>query len=127
PCPISAVPRDTASNTSRAGTSSPAAYTLMVSRPLLISLTSRAKRSAPTPTPGKFLGQDVTIFQEKRCCWVVSPEPALDVSCLQPASAVAARPTPAAVRMSRRFMGILPACCYSCVGAEAQLEPIAIG
>src|SRR5690606_40746540 len=51
----------TASRACRAGTSSPAAKTLTVRRPPDMSLMRLARRSAPTPRPGKFFGQAVTM------------------------------------------------------------------
>ena len=59
------------------------------------------------------LRPDVTIFQLKVCCslaCLLSPAAGFSLLSLQPARAVAARPTPAAVRMSRRFMRVTP--CY---------------
>jgi hypothetical protein len=51
----------TASMQPSAGTSSPAAKTLIFSRPPDIASIRAARRSAPTPTPGSPLGQEWTI------------------------------------------------------------------
>ena len=59
---ISANPLDAASNASKAGTSSPAANTLISSLPSVASLTLTAILSGEVPKPGRFLGHVVTIF-----------------------------------------------------------------
>ena len=59
---ISANPLDAASNAPKAGTSSPAAKTLISSLPSVASFTLTAILSGDVPKPGRFLGHVVTIF-----------------------------------------------------------------
>ena len=59
---ISARPLEAASNAPKAGTNSPAEYTLIFKPPSVASLILLAILSGEVPSPGKFFGQVVTIF-----------------------------------------------------------------
>ena len=91
----SAVPRCTASKASKAGTSSPAANTLMVSRPPVASPMVLAKRSAAVPPPGNIFGQLVTMRHSWRCCEIAG-------AAIVVTAAVAAMPLTAALVNLRR-------------------------
>src|ERR1043166_381233 len=58
---MSATPEPTASSTSKAGTTSPAANTATCSRPPDVVLMRSATRSADMPGPGRRFGHDVTM------------------------------------------------------------------
>src|SRR3954471_15272227 len=64
---MSATPPPTASSTSKAGTTSPAADTLICSRPPDIAAIRSAMRSADSPGPGRRFGHDVTMRQRLPC------------------------------------------------------------
>ena len=93
----SAVPRCTASNASKAGTSSPAANTLMVSRPPVASPIVLAKRSAAVPPPGNIFGQLVTMRHSCRPCEIAG-------AAIVVTAAVAAMPPTAALVNFRRLI-----------------------
>ncbi len=61
-CPSSAVPRATASRTSKPPTSSPAAYNFICMRWSDSAVMRWASRAATAPVPGALAGQEVTIF-----------------------------------------------------------------
>ena len=56
------MPSETASNTPNAGTSSPASNSFTWTRPLVAAVMRFAIRAAEVPSPGKFLGNEVTSF-----------------------------------------------------------------
>ena len=97
------MPRCTASKASKAGTSSPAANTLMVSRPPVASLMVLAKRSAAVPPPGNIFGQLVTMRHSWRCCEIAG---AATVVIAAPA---AMPPTAARVNLRRLIVVIFVA------------------
>ena len=90
---MSAVPSLTASNTSKAGTSSPAANSLTERRPSLALVMRSASRCAVTPGPGEFFGQLVTMRQ-------------LMLSCARATWGAASAPAPASVPSPARFRNV---------------------
>src|SRR5690554_3111887 len=89
----------TASSACSAGTSSPAEYTCTVNRPPEAAVMRSARRWAPTPRPGKFLGQVVTMRQVWLPCAMAGA--ARDVAAAAPAPA-----RPAFLMNERRSMDV---------------------
>src|SRR3990167_9533802 len=86
----------------------------MVSRPLLISLTIRAKFSGPVPKPGKFFGQEVTSFHlmgVSEPVLVVCVPQLVSVFCPQAARVAPAAPMPSVLMNCLRFM-VLSCCSF---------------
>jgi hypothetical protein len=84
PAAMSATPDATASNTSKAGTNSPAAYTAMSSFPPESARTRSAMRSADIPGPGNRFGQDVTM--RHFCAWARAIPGAASTPAVAPAA-----------------------------------------
>ena len=93
---MSAVPEETASKLSNAGTISPAAATLTSIRPPEALVIRSATRCAPVPRPGKFFGQVVTICSVRLSCAIAGALNAAAPAATEPAAVVRIK--------SRRFI-----------------------